>query len=73
MTGQPNSNLGAAKHFIDTLGVLQDKTKGNLEDEESNMLRDALHQLRMIYVSASAEASSEKPNEGPEKSSLELP
>ena len=72
-TGQPNPNLDAAKHFIDTLGILQEKTKGNLEDEESNMLRDALHQLRMLFVSATTEAKSPQPSEEPKKSSIELP
>ena len=72
MTGQPAVNLPMAKHFIDLLVMLQEKTKGNLTDEESNHLRDGLHQLRMIYV------SSDKPQpaqtaDSPAKSSIELP
>jgi hypothetical protein len=39
-----------AKHFIDTIAVLEDKTKGNLTPEEAAMLSDVLHQLRMAYV-----------------------
>ncbi len=69
MTGQPTVNLPMAKHFIDLLAMLQEKTKGNLSEEESNHLRDGLHQLRMIYVSSDKPAAAE-----PEKSSsIELP
>lgn len=71
-TGQPNVNRPMAKHFIDTLAMLQEKTKGNLTDEEAAHLRDGLHQLRMSYVST---ADATTPAEGkPEKtSSIELP
>ncbi|PHQ33511.1 DUF1844 domain-containing protein [Rhodopirellula bahusiensis] len=40
-----------AKHSIDTLEVLAEKTKGNLSDDESKMLTEATHALRMAYVS----------------------
>jgi hypothetical protein len=40
-----------AKHAIDLLAMLQEKTKGNLTAEESEELETALHELRMIYVS----------------------
>ncbi|EGF27727.1 DUF1844 domain-containing protein [Rhodopirellula baltica] len=40
-----------AKHSIDTLEVLSKKTKGNLSDDESKMLTEATHALRMAYVS----------------------
>lgn len=40
-----------AKHTIDTLEMLQQKTKGNLSDEEAKMVQEALHALRMTYVS----------------------
>lgn len=46
---KPQPNL--AKHHIDMLAVLEEKTKGNLTPEESKMLDDALHQLRMLFVS----------------------
>lgn len=39
-----------AKHFIDTLGVLEEKTRGNLTPEESNLLTETLHHLRIAYV-----------------------
>ncbi|MEZ6133309.1 MAG: DUF1844 domain-containing protein [Pirellulaceae bacterium] len=49
--GQPlPANFQFAKHFIDLLGVLEEKTKGNLTDEESAYLTDTLYQLRMAFV-----------------------
>lgn len=39
-----------AKHFIDLLGVLEEKTQGNLEDHEKQMLAGMLHSLRMTFV-----------------------
>jgi hypothetical protein len=41
-----------AKHAIDTLAILEQKTKGNLTPEETALLEGALHQLRMAYLSA---------------------
>lgn len=42
-----------AKHLVDMLQVLQEKTEGNRTAEESAMLDDTLHQLRMAYVQIS--------------------
>ena len=51
--GQPMpKNLPVAKHFIDLLGMLEEKTKGNLDQNEERYLGDALHQLRMLFVQA---------------------
>ena len=46
----PPANLPAAKDAIDILGVLQEKTKGNLTKEEEEILREGLYHLRMGYV-----------------------
>lgn len=43
-------DLNAAKYTIDILAMLQEKTKGNLDSEEENMLGEMLHNLRMVYV-----------------------
>lgn len=43
-------DLELAKYHIDMLASLQEKTKGNLTEEEEKMLSGALHQLRMSYV-----------------------
>ncbi len=49
-------NLDFAKHMIDTLALLEEKTKGNLTPEESTMLADVLHQLRMLFVAIDGQA-----------------
>lgn len=53
-------NLDYAKHFIDLLGVLEDKTKGNLTPEESGLMQDILHQMRMLFVAVSKQAKGGK-------------
>jgi hypothetical protein len=47
---RPPANLPAAKDAIDILGILQEKTKGNLTREEEDILREGLYHLRMEYV-----------------------
>ena len=47
---QPPVDLPLAKHFIDLLAVLDEKTKGNLTEEEQSMMTESLHQFRMAYV-----------------------
>ena len=51
-TGQKNRDLPIAKHTIDTIGMLKDKTKGNLDDEEEKFLEGILTDLRWRYVKA---------------------
>ncbi|MGB7326293.1 MAG: DUF1844 domain-containing protein [Rubripirellula sp.] len=51
---KPPVNKAYAKHYIDTLEMLGEKTKGNLSPEESKMLSEALHALRMAYVTVKA-------------------
>ena len=46
-------NLPQAQHMIDLLMVLREKTRGNLTQEEEQMLQDLLPQLHMAYVSVS--------------------
>ena len=49
-TGQRHRNLELAKHHIDTLSILEEKTKGNLSDDEKQLLDKALYEVRMQYV-----------------------
>ncbi|KLU07658.1 hypothetical protein RISK_000335 [Rhodopirellula islandica] len=53
MPGQTEGHVdkAMAKHSIDTLEMLVGKTEGNLSDDESKMLGEATHALRMAYVS----------------------
>ncbi|TWT83045.1 hypothetical protein CA13_45080 [Planctomycetes bacterium CA13] len=53
-TGKANINKPFAKHYIDTLDMLSEKTKGNLSENEAKMLSEALHAMRMMYVNVKA-------------------
>ena len=49
-TGEVERNLDAAKIAIDLLGMLEEKTKGNLTDEEDHILQQVLTTLRLNYI-----------------------
>ena len=49
-SGEVTINKPFAKHHIDTLEMLGEKTSGNLSDDESRVLSEALHALRMTFV-----------------------
>jgi hypothetical protein len=49
-TGQTHKDLALAKHTIDTIAMLQDKTKGNLNAEDQRFLDTILADLRWRYV-----------------------
>ena len=50
MTKKRGVNLPQAKYLIDLLGILEEKTRGNLTAEEAQLLQDVLYQLRMRYL-----------------------
>lgn len=52
---KPEPNLGLARHSIDLLGMLQEKTKGNLTTEEERLLENGLTELRFRYVQVADE------------------
>ncbi|HYA41157.1 MAG TPA: DUF1844 domain-containing protein [Syntrophobacteraceae bacterium] len=52
-TNRSKVDLPIAKQIIDTLGMLQDKTKGNLDQDEERLLKSVLYDLRMRYVQKS--------------------
>ena len=52
-TKRQTINLPQAKYLIDLLGVLDEKTKGNLSVEEERLLKETLYQLRMQYLAKS--------------------
>ena len=75
---RPEPNLLLARHSIDLLSVLQDKTKGNLTTEEQRLIENGLTELRFRYVQVSddlkrkgeparetAGADTEKPDDRP--------
>lgn len=45
-----NTDLPMAKHIIDTIGMLQEKTQGNLDSEEERLVKTLLYDLRLRYV-----------------------
>ena len=50
ITKQSHRNLASAKHFVDMLEMLEQKTSGNLTTEEGRLLEEIQHQLRMMYM-----------------------
>lgn len=51
-TGEQAASLPLAKQTLDILGMLRDKTRGNLSKEESELLDNLLYDLRMKYLAA---------------------
>jgi hypothetical protein len=49
-TNEPIEDLNRAKYLIDELGMLEEKTKGNLTPEEAGALKNVLYELRMKFV-----------------------
>ena len=47
ITKQTHRNLATARHFVDMLTMLGEKTRGNLTDDERRLLDEMQHQLRM--------------------------
>src|SRR3979490_798276 len=56
-TGEGEVNLELAKMFIDQLAMIQEKTRGNLTNEEATVLRNALSNLQMAYVEVAQQVS----------------
>ncbi|TVQ79996.1 MAG: DUF1844 domain-containing protein [Phycisphaeraceae bacterium] len=52
-SGQAIFDPGYARHMIDLLGVIEEKTKGNLDKEEADELKGLLHELRSRFVELS--------------------
>ena len=50
VTRKQAANAPHAKYLIDVLGILEEKTKGNLSVEEGRLLSDTVYQLRMRYL-----------------------
>jgi Domain of unknown function (DUF1844) len=54
-TGKGEVNLELAKMFIDQLGMIQEKTRGNLTSEETAVLRNTLSNLQLAFVEVTKE------------------
>lgn len=49
-TGKLEVRLNRARHLIDSVNLLFEKTRGNISDEESRALEEMLHELRLTFV-----------------------
>ncbi len=54
ITGKKNINLDLAGHTIEMIAMLEKKTKGNLTEDENNLLEALLSEIRLAYVEAKA-------------------
>ena len=57
VSGKSEVDFEQAKHFIDTLGVLEEKTDRNRTPEETALLSQMLHELRMGFVEVQSHAN----------------
>lgn len=73
MTHKAERNLEQAKETIDVLGVLEEKTRGNLSDDESRALTRILYELRMNYVEEIKTAPAAAPAPSPAAPPLATP
>jgi hypothetical protein len=49
-SGETRQNLDLARHTIDIIGMLEEKTRGNVTEDEAGLFRNLLFDLRMKYV-----------------------
>jgi hypothetical protein len=56
-SGRPSSNLPAAQQLIDIIGILKEKTRGNLDHDEQALLDAILYDLRMKFVERARQTS----------------
>ena len=67
-TGETQRNMPAAGQMIDLLSVIQQKTQGNLEPDEVQLIDAWLYELRLKYIDATKEGGL-----APEKSRIIMP
>ncbi|MBM3252245.1 MAG: DUF1844 domain-containing protein [Candidatus Omnitrophica bacterium] len=58
-TSKKEKNLTQAKFLIDTLDMLKEKTVGNLDGDESNLLETIIYELKMKYIQETREAKND--------------
>ncbi|MDX6695000.1 MAG: hypothetical protein QOF02_2603 [Blastocatellia bacterium] len=61
VTGQRGVDLPLGKHWIDVLGMLEEKTRGNLSPQEQQIFTGLLSDLRMQYVSLTRSTAPKRP------------
>ena len=63
MTDKVETDLDAASLTIDMLGMLKDKTKGNISDDESKIIDQSINELRMNYIASKDGKNEDNPEE----------
>ncbi|MCP4582827.1 MAG: DUF1844 domain-containing protein [candidate division Zixibacteria bacterium] len=64
ISGKIERNLELAKNSIDILGMLEEKTRGNINEDEEKSLQQILTQLRMNFVEESGKPQPEEKDDG---------
>ncbi len=54
IAGKKTINLDLARHTIEMIAMLEEKTRGNLTEDEKNLLKALLSEIRLAYVEAKA-------------------
>jgi len=60
LTGEKKLDMREAQYLIDTIAMLREKTRGNLTADEQHYLDNALHDLRLRYVSVAGSSPTDK-------------
>ncbi len=63
--GEISRDPEQAKHWIDLLQVVEEKTRGNLAPDEQKLLENVLHELHMAFVDSSSGAAPKPPSANP--------
>ncbi len=50
ITGEMEFQQELARHYIEMLAVLEEKTRGNLDENEAKLMETSLHELRIMFV-----------------------
>jgi len=67
ITGKVERDLNMARHSVDMLGMLEEKTKGNLTEDEEKYLKHTLYELRMNYLEEMKKAPEKETEAGDKK------
>ncbi len=71
--GKINKDLKAAQVTIDMLGMLKEKTKGNLTKTEEKLLEDTISNLQMNYADEAAKTTDDKKDVSTEAQQQQTP
>ncbi len=73
ISGEIERNLEAARATIDTLSMLEEKTKGNLSSDEGKFLSSVLYQLRLNFVDETKKGTQPEESQGNAPDASETP